>query len=112
MLKPFFFSLALPSTSSSPVSAAADHKVNLLISLFLFLFIYLFIYLILFLFFIDGYTTDDVIYLWKYGNEKSVEVHDGVMMSQFDLKTVTTDNHTRRTAIGNVCIYAVWFLQS
>ena len=50
--------------------------------------------------FIDGYTTADVLYLWKYGNDKSVEVQDGLMMSQFDLKTVTTNNQTRRTAIG------------
>ena len=48
----------------------------------------------------DGYTTDDVIYLWKYGNDKSVEVHDGVRMSQFDLKTVSTNNHTEKNTFG------------
>ena len=48
----------------------------------------------------DGYTTDDIKYLWKYGNHVSVEVVDDVKLAQYDLISVKTDNNTERTLHG------------
>lgn len=52
-------------------------------------------------FFSDGYTTDDIIYLWKYGNNYSVEVNKDVRLAQFDLIAVKSSNHSDKTAFGN-----------
>lgn len=54
------------------------------------------------MFCIDGYTTDDVIYLWKYGNNHSVEVNEDMTLAQFDLIQVMSTNNTRRNKMGEL----------
>lgn len=48
----------------------------------------------------DGYTIDDIQYLWKNGENVSVEVVDDVRLAQYDLIEVKTSNHTERTTHG------------
>ena len=50
----------------------------------------------------DGYTTDDIVYLWKYGNNISVEVNKDVRLAQFDLISVSSSNHSDKTVFGNL----------
>lgn len=54
------------------------------------------------MFCLDGYTTDDVIYLWKYGNNHSVEVNEDMTLAQFDLIKVMSTNNTRRNKMGEL----------
>lgn len=48
----------------------------------------------------DGYTIEDIQYLWKNGENVSVEVVDDVRLAQYDLIEVKTSNHTERTIHG------------
>ncbi|KAL3878499.1 hypothetical protein ACJMK2_030843, partial [Sinanodonta woodiana] len=47
-----------------------------------------------------GYTTKDVLYVWKYGNDKSVDRYDDLSMAQFDLVGIHCRNVTRNTTMG------------
>lgn len=52
------------------------------------------------MYFPDGYTTSDIQYLWKYGNQLSVEVVDDVRLAQYDIIGIKTGNHTEKTLHG------------
>ncbi|XP_060573536.1 gamma-aminobutyric acid receptor subunit alpha-6-like isoform X3 [Ruditapes philippinarum] len=55
-----------------------------------------------------GYTTDDIVYLWKYGNNISVEVNKDVRLAQFDLISVRSSNHTDNTVFGTFSVLKVY----
>ncbi|KAH3833639.1 gamma-aminobutyric acid receptor subunit alpha-6-like isoform X2 [Dreissena polymorpha] len=55
-----------------------------------------------------GYTTDDVLYMWKYGNNVSVELMKDVHLAQFDIIDVTTSNNTETTPFGEFSILKVY----
>ena len=44
----------------------------------------------------DGYTIDDIQYIWKNGNDNiSVEIYEGVTISQFNIRGIQTKNLTK-----------------
>ena len=45
--------------------------------------------------FVDGYTVNDILYIWKNGQDKSVEMYEGVTMSQFNIRGIQTKNLTK-----------------
>ena len=50
--------------------------------------------------FIDGYTTDEVVYQWQAPSEAAVDIYDDVTLSQFDIVSIWTKNNTYSNAIG------------
>ncbi|KAJ8298079.1 LOW QUALITY PROTEIN: hypothetical protein KUTeg_024610 [Tegillarca granosa] len=58
---------------------------------------------------IDGYTTQDVVYLWKYGNTNSVDVYNDVTMSQFNMATIKARNFTEINHFGEFSVLEVYF---
>ena len=50
--------------------------------------------------FIDGYSTDEVIYQWQAPSEAAVDIYDDVTLSQFDIVSIWTKNNTYSNAIG------------
>ncbi|KAL4230473.1 hypothetical protein ACF0H5_010855 [Mactra antiquata] len=55
-----------------------------------------------------GYTTNDIIYLWNYGNEESVEVNKDVKLAQFDLMAVEATNYTEYSPLGAFSVLKVF----
>lgn len=57
--------------------------------------------------FLDGYTTDEIIYRWQTSNKSGVEIYDDVTLSQFDIVSIWTANNTYSDALGKYFIIFV-----
>ena len=55
--------------------------------------------------FADGYTVNDIQYIWKHGQDKSVEVYEGLTISQFNIRGIQTKNLTKVDHNGNHIIF-------
>ncbi|XP_052075913.1 gamma-aminobutyric acid receptor alpha-like [Mytilus californianus] len=56
-----------------------------------------------------GYTVNDILYIWKHGQDKSVEMYDGVTMSQFNIRGIQTKNLTKIDHNGEHSVLEVYF---
>ena len=56
-----------------------------------------------------AYSVEDVIYEWRFGSGKSVEITDGMTLSQFDLLQTPSYNRTEmfKGGEGHVLTYIV-----
>ncbi|VDI64690.1 gamma-aminobutyric acid receptor subunit alpha [Mytilus galloprovincialis] len=56
-----------------------------------------------------GYTVNDILYIWKNGQDKSVEMYEGVTMSQFNIRGIQTKNLTKIDHNGEHSVLEVYF---